>query len=146
MKLMDRFLTEAFKKLLNIRYDIYRAENTADLAGIKADCVSIGNHIVARSNPQIKQFCLAMEYLCDCAFDLLEKQNFSQAFDFIDAFHGLPLIFLKNRYSVPEKFFTLYVSPYSRKWGPESEMRFRAFFRTVPNPEPVRLGPSGSPD
>lgn len=143
MKIIDQLLTDAFKSLLTVRYDIHRAENTAELARIKADCEKMSRHIVARANPQIRQFCPALQFLCNYAMNLLEDRKFQQAFDFIDAFHGLPLIFLKNRYSVPEKFFTVYADPYSRKWGPEFEARFRDFFRTVPNTPPTRSDSAG---
>ena len=55
-------------------------------------------------------------FLCCSLKELIQNNNYEQAYDLVDCIHALPEILANNNIKIPSSYWKTYVKTYQKKW------------------------------
>jgi len=134
------FLVNLFRICIFIRSDIKRFKNEEILEIVlkswndKIILSEIVNELPL-VNTQ-KDFDIYVDYVLEKfllhAFErlktLLKNKLYEEAYDLVDAIHGLPELLLRQEIKHMRDFWNVYIEPMRRKWGDCYFQEFKGFF------------------
>lgn len=63
-----------------------------------------------------KQIYRLLKKTCSQLHCEINRKNYEKSFDLVDCIHCLPNIIADNNFTVPKKYWKIYVKPYRKKW------------------------------